>query len=316
MGTWGSGLYANDTTCDVKEIYMGLLMNEVEDMEAYKQTLERCADYIGSSEEPLFWYALAECQWRTGRLLPEVQKKALWWIEQDGGLKQWKESINKGAGWEKTLQRLKKRLETPMPVRKKIKPLEEVNSNLWELNDIYAYQFHLDSSDEEFFDGLHVLKRRNGYKGKYMVIQKIGEGKNTMGSGVAMRVQIFDKLFETLPTIKDLEGVRILPVDFPERVNISHDAPSRYSNITIKKEPIWMSALMPLYKKRDYPKKYLFYLGNQPGPSNKQDNRQELAWSNIENSLRLFYQLWDGIEYDTVEDGIYDYVQPNKVGEV
>ena len=37
-------------------------------------------------EEPLFWLALAETQWKLGVLLPDVKEKALYWIERDSTL--------------------------------------------------------------------------------------------------------------------------------------------------------------------------------------------------------------------------------------
>lgn len=307
MGNWGAGLYANDTTCDVRDTYMELLKAQVEDMAAYEQTLEKCADYLGDQDEPLLWYALAECQWRTGRLLPEVKEKALWWIGRSGGVEQWQENGGTGAGWLKTLQKLKEKLESPMPKRKKIRPPEVVNSDLWEINDIYAYQFHLDSTDEKVFARIPPPGERPSFKGKYIVLQKIGSGYPRYEKDLAMRVQVYDKLFDTLPTLENLEGVRILPIDSPTRVNISHDGP------IFRKDPIWMSMLVQIYgSKRQYPAKHLFYLGNKPGPSNKMDNDQQTGWNRIEETLCKFYLEWVGVEYDTIGDGIYDYVQTQK----
>ena len=86
MGAWGTSLYANDSTCDVRGTYTKLLENQVGSQEAYEKTLEEYKEYIGDQDEPLFWYALAETQWRVGRLMPEVKEKALHWIENDGGM--------------------------------------------------------------------------------------------------------------------------------------------------------------------------------------------------------------------------------------
>ena len=38
MGTWGSGLYSNDSTTDVKEIYMQFLQQQFSNEEAYEKT--------------------------------------------------------------------------------------------------------------------------------------------------------------------------------------------------------------------------------------------------------------------------------------
>ena len=63
MGTWGSGLYSNDSTVDVKEIYMQFLQQQFSNEEAYEKTKQDCYEYFGTDIEPLFWYALADTQW-------------------------------------------------------------------------------------------------------------------------------------------------------------------------------------------------------------------------------------------------------------
>ena len=67
----------------------GFLEKQASNQEAYEKTLEKCKEYIGDQDEPLFWFALAETQWRVGRLMPEVKAKAQDWIEKDGGLILW-----------------------------------------------------------------------------------------------------------------------------------------------------------------------------------------------------------------------------------
>jgi len=88
MGVWGTALYSNDTTCDVRDTYMNLLKYKLyNSKDAYENILEVYNGMIiNSDEEPLFWYALADTLWRVGRLLPDVKEKALLWIEKEGGL--------------------------------------------------------------------------------------------------------------------------------------------------------------------------------------------------------------------------------------
>lgn len=297
MGTWGSGLYANDTTCDVKDTYIHFLQDGLDDMAAYDETRKACREYKGTEEEPLVWYALAETQWRTGRLLPEVKETALRWIAEQGGLSLWEESANKGAGWKKTLQNLQKKLESPMPARKTVKKPDPIIQDYWALNDVYAYQFHEKISIER------------GCYGKYMLLQKIGVYQNRYDGQLSMRIQVLDGIFDSLPAIDVIMDMRIVPLDFPTRVNISRDA-FNSSGYLIKKDPIWMSSTIFAFSKRDYPKKYLTFIGNRPGPLNQMVNRQELDWGNIDDWLYEFYQYWRNIQYDTLGNGIYDYAQP------
>lgn len=133
MGIWGSGLYANDSACDVRDSYMKLLESGYSNSEAYKKLIQDFQEYIGDEDEPFFWFALADTQWRMGRLSLEVKEKALEWIDKNGGLELWEESSNGGLGWKKTLQNLKLKLLSPMPLEKKIRKPQEINNNLWNM---------------------------------------------------------------------------------------------------------------------------------------------------------------------------------------
>lgn len=284
MGAWGSGLYTNDSTCDVRDSYIRYLQEGSGNKEAYKKTLDEYNELLGDQDEPFLWFALAETQWKTGRLLTEVKEKALMWIEQDGGIELWAESANGGSGWKKTLQNLKIKLNSPMPSEKKIHKPIVINNNFWDVNDVYAYRFN--GADAEV----------QGLSGKYMLIQKIGEGIEESSNEPMMRIQVMDRIFDELPTLEDITGVRILPLDFPKRVDMSED-------------PVWMSAYIFMFKKSDYPVKHLTFIGNQKGPANKEINKRVLTWGNIDTWLLKFYHLWNGLKYETIHEGMYRYRQ-------
>jgi len=229
MGAWGSSLYSNDTACDVREVYMELLREQLTNEEAYQETLERFRDYIGDpDEEPLFWFALAETQWKVGRLTSDVKLKALSWIEKGGGITLWKENGNGGAGWQKTLDKLREKLETEQPKEKKVRKPTIINQNPWNMGDVYAYQFNTEES------------RTHKAYGKYMILQKMGEDPYSSEEDLVMRVHVFDKLFDEVPMLSDLEGVRLLPLGFP----IFKDGSEK-----LKRE-LKMSRWLNLYKKR------------------------------------------------------------------
>jgi len=143
MGAWGSGLYANDTTCDVRDTYMRFLQEQLSNTEAYEKTLTKFDECLQDPDDaPLFWFALADSQWKVGRLLPEVKVNALEWISKEGGLSLWEESASGGAGWSKTLSKLKEKLESEQPKEKRIRKPVKIESNLWNDGDVYAYLFH------------------------------------------------------------------------------------------------------------------------------------------------------------------------------
>jgi len=281
MGAWGSSLYANDTTSDVRDTYIDFLKDQLNNQEAYDKTIEQCSDYMNNPDEsPLFWYALADTQWQIGRLMPDVKGKAIEWIKKGGGLELWEENRSGSSGWQKTLDKLLERLETEQRKEKKIP--KRVDQNLWNIGDMYAYQFHTDESKKyEVF-------------GKYMVLQKMAEDDFSPKGDKIMRVHLFDRLFDKIPTIDEVKDVRLLPLDFPASTR-----------------NLYMSTWMMLDRKREYPDKYLTFICSILPPSNKAKGHNlysHARWNSIE-SWGMYFQRWQGIEYETIEEGIFRYTR-------
>ena len=90
-----------------------------------------------------------------------------------------------------------------MPPEKVIKRPEEFIRNPWNIGDVYAYKFHSETS-KEF-----------GLWGKYIPFQKIGNEEWCEG-WILSRVQVYDKVFDEVPLLSDLEQARILPLDRPD----------------------------------------------------------------------------------------------------
>lgn len=281
MGTWGTSLYANDSTNDVKDCYKKFLQDMLSNEEAYQKTMEQCHEYIGDDEEPLFWYALADTQWRLGRLMPDVKEKALSWIENAGGLDIWEESKSDARGWKKTLDKLKDQLNSPMPIRRVFKKPAEFIHNPWNIGDIYAYQFHSEMSKEM------------GLYGKYIPFQKIADEDNYDGTFFT-RVQLYDKIFDELPALSDLENVRILPFDVPDRF-----IPTGYND----DYPVCFNAVMVRLTVREYSEKHYTFIGNQPDRANlpySHENECSYSWSYKieEHWLIRCHKAWRGFQYE------------------
>lgn len=202
MGFWGSSLYANDITCDVRDSYITALKSGASNDEAYNQIKQKFIEYIDTDEEPLFWFSLAETQWKLGRLTLEAKIKALNWIEKDGGLDLWKDSKDRGQGWIQTLIKLRNKLKSPMPVEKKVHKEVDFPRNPWNINDIYAYQFNGEKA--------HQL----GLFGKYILIQKIAD-QISYNDWIFSRIHVFDKIFDDIPSITDIDNLRLLPLIEP-----------------------------------------------------------------------------------------------------
>lgn len=283
MGFWGSTLYSNDCTIDVRDDYKQYLLDCLNNEEAFQKVTEAYADRMKTDEEPLVWYALADTQWKLGRLMPEVKEKALWWIENDGGLKFWEDSSNQGTGWKKTLEKLKAKLNTPQPPEKKIKKPAPFVKNPWNAGDVYAYCFHTKEA------------RENGYYGKYILIQKLGDQKY-LGETYSF-VQVFDKLYDEIPLCVAQNMDRILPFDTASRFMPSGRYPAN--------PKINLYAIMTTNSNREYPRKHLSYVCNSSFPVNlyKELNWSSVySWGTLERVLLCYFPMWQGYTYELLEN--------------
>lgn len=282
MGTWNAGLFSNDTTCDVKDTYIECLKQQLSNEEAYRKTYEEYEELIGTDEEPLFWYALADTQWNAGRLMPEVKDKALECIQNKGGLDFWEERPKGALKWQKTMQKLKEKIESPMPPEKRFPKPIVFKTNPWNIGDVYAYQFHSKQATEL------------GLSGKYILIQKLADieyFENTIYSVV----QVFDRVFDSMPNLAMIEGVRILPlVDAAEVCGTSDNLADINSSLEW-----YMKAIMNYYKIREYPKKYMTFIGNITiSEINCQWNScTEFYWDELEDRLVGYYLSWRNVIY-------------------
>lgn len=171
MGAWGSGLYQDDTTCDIKEDYLDLLKVGMSKEEALKKIIEYNEERLQYEDESdLFWLALADTQWKYGRLDEKVKKRAIEAIESGRNLEIWKKDNPKLYEKRKiVLEKLKEKLNTEQPPEKKISKIKFERVN-WKVGDIILYQI----LNEDF-------KEHRWYK-KYVLLKVMGTRKINVGS--------------------------------------------------------------------------------------------------------------------------------------
>lgn len=123
MGTWGTGLYCDDTTCDVRDDYIQNLKYGLSSDEAYQKILIRHGDLLAQTEIAcLVYFALADTAWRYGRLDEFLKDKALALLESGGDLFVWERDAPRDvASRRRTLQALLARLKTTPPAEKPVK---------------------------------------------------------------------------------------------------------------------------------------------------------------------------------------------------
>jgi len=242
MGAWGTSLYANDTASDIRGDYVDKLKRGKTNEEATQELIDANRDIMGDVEdEPLFWFALADTQWNYGRLLPEVKEKALYFLSQEQELERWKESGQKRFhAWVKTLDTLKKKLESPQPMQKRVSKYRLYQCK-WSLGDVFAYRFSSEYS------------KQKGFYGQYVVFRKVSEDTWYPGHIVPV-VQVYKWIGNDIPSIEKLSDFDLLPAFFNPVVL------TKFPDKTLDYEIKLISE-----SERAIPSDNLVFLGNLPG---------------------------------------------------
>ncbi len=159
MGTWETGLYDNDLSCDVRDDYIGKLKAGKTDEEALNEILEEYEEEAEDDDEKYnFYIALADTMWKKGRMTEDIKKMALKMIEEDKVSERWEdERVRKERA--KKLDKVKERIESAMPTRKKIS-IHKPYVLGWEEKDVYTFQISSNNQKIEGFEkyiGWHVL---------------------------------------------------------------------------------------------------------------------------------------------------------------
>ena len=123
MGTWGAGLYQDDTACDVRDDYIRHLKSGLSDAASTRQILKRFGKLLRDTQIACMVYlALADTQWHYGRLDAAVKKRALGLLRKGADLSSWeKDSPQLVNARKKVLASLGKRLRTKPKARREVK---------------------------------------------------------------------------------------------------------------------------------------------------------------------------------------------------
>ena len=318
MGFWSTSLYGNDLTLDVRDKLDDLLKSGVSPQDVYQEMLKCFEEVLSTDEESLFWFALADRMWDYGILNDEIKEKALTYmtnIAEHEYLDEL-ETARERRSWQNTLNKLKTKIENVNQGNKKIKVEPVFKRNIWNVGDYYAYEFHKKNSQEL------------GIQSKYIVIKKIKD--NYYGDTMFYYniVYIYNKIFDEIPTLKDLENVNYLPLSgkaeedlfrkepdeelrkiMAEAVNervlnpllgdlqndkISDDFKMRIKFIT---ENIRECKYCNLYyfKINDYKSKYFHFIGNDTTnlPKPLRNINQFLDFRDFEKDLCIFLKDWN-----------------------
>jgi hypothetical protein len=181
MGTWGTGLFADDTACGVRDEYRDLLMDGLDGPAATDRLLERWKESVEDPDEgPVFWLALAATQHKLGRLEARVFERAMAAIDGGLGLERWREA---GAlrQRERVLAKTREQLLGPQRAPATLRRFRDTCQ--WEAGELIAYRLAT---------GRHVAFRVLGHE--------------THARGVAPVVELLDWIGADMPGPDVLRG--------------------------------------------------------------------------------------------------------------
>ena len=263
MASWGPKLYQDDVAQDIRDKYKDLLKRGETSVQILEHFIKEYEKEIEDSDDaPIFWFALADTQWELGRLLPIVKAKAIEWIDKGIDQGRWQlENPREAKIRVDVLDNLKKKLNSPLPVEKKMSQ-HKLYKCEWKVGDVYAYKIESDYAKEKELYGRNFL------------IQKVDEYIWHPGHIIPIiRVKITEE--DTLPTNKkefdELEYVQITYTLFEDRF-LPYDAKESYESQIAKKSKnkyvVDEYGFLPEYllemistSKKVIPKKLIF-LGN------------------------------------------------------
>jgi hypothetical protein len=138
MGVWGTGLYSDDTACDVRDDYKDILGNGVAEPEATIRIIEQWKRELSDPDTAtVFWLTLADVQWNLGRLQENVKHEALTIIKNGSDITRWLPDKKLEKKRNLVLQRLSEKLNSPQPMEKIVKK-RYVDSTMWSIGEVYS----------------------------------------------------------------------------------------------------------------------------------------------------------------------------------
>ena len=200
MGTWGTGLYQNDTAKDIKADFNELLKKGKSIQEAQEKIISSYRELKGTDEEGLLWIILADLEWEYGLLESQTLEKAKRWIDSGIFEEEWKEASEKDyIKWKSNLEELKNKFEKPNEKPKKIRKYRLFKCKLIR-GGVYAYQI-----SSPYLEG-------TDYFGKYIVFVKVAETDDYPGHIVPV-VKVIDGIWDEVPGLDQINQKNYLPLN-------------------------------------------------------------------------------------------------------
>lgn len=140
MGVWGTGIFQDDTACDIRDEYKQLLGDRLSAPEAKARILEVYkSSFADADDSNVAWLALAAVQWQVGRLDDDTLQRALAVIDSGANLVRWSADPKDRDRRKAALEKLRAQISSPQPAEKRIR--KEVRCEChWKIGELISYQ--------------------------------------------------------------------------------------------------------------------------------------------------------------------------------
>jgi hypothetical protein len=116
MGSWGTGIAANDTVSDVRDFMLGRLKEGASLADASSRTIEHFKHLEDDTDDaPLLWQAIALVQWKYGKVADAVLMRVRNDIESERGLENWRDNPRDVAKRKAALEKFLSKLQIVNP---------------------------------------------------------------------------------------------------------------------------------------------------------------------------------------------------------
>jgi hypothetical protein len=140
MGTWGAGIFSDDTAADVREEYRSHLEDGLSGVEATDKVLHEFRESLDDVDaSPPLWLSLAATQMKLGRLEDRVQKRSLQIIDEGLDLARFADQPKLLKARKRVLEKLRTQLLEPQRSPVKVRP-SVVSDCDWEAGEIVGFQ--------------------------------------------------------------------------------------------------------------------------------------------------------------------------------
>ena len=264
MGVWGTGIFQDDTACDIRDDYRDLIGNGSSGKDATRQILKSYASSLADPDASgVVWLALAATQWKLGRLESEILAKALDVIDSGTGLNRWTPDTKDFARRRAALIKLRAEITTPQPPEKKVAKRVKCECD-WDKGELVALKL---LSDSQVI--LRVIGHHTDKGGKYPVCE------------------ILDWVGDSIPEVGELKRLEIMwsRPDFKHKVSkimivgMNKRAAARTVKLGMELKPAQNGDGIPLFD----------FIGVQP--KEKGQRASVVHWKYLDKFLKEWFLL-------------------------